>query len=134
MKGFVIGTVITAIAFYVMTKVLPQYTGFDLVTYEGDLLGIVVISVIFGLVNGLIGPIVRMVALPLTVMTMGLVGFAINAGLLLLTAVIANTAAFDLTIGDFPPDLLTADTIVAAIIGAAILSIVSSVVRMVVPD
>jgi putative membrane protein len=134
MKGFVIGTAITAIAFYVMTKVLPQYTGFDLVTYEGDLLGIVVISVIFGLVNGLIGPIVRMVALPLTVMTMGLVGFAINAGLLLLTAVIANTASFDLTVGDFPPDLLTADTIVAAIVGAAILSIVSSVVRMVVPD
>ncbi len=134
MKGFVIGTAITAIAFYVMTKVLPEYTGFDLVTYEGDLLGIVVISVIFGLVNGLVGPIVRMVALPLTFMTMGLVGFAINAGLLLLTAVIANTAKFDLTVGDFPPDLLTADTIVAAIVGAAILSIIGSVVRMVVPD
>jgi putative membrane protein len=134
MKGFVIGTAITAIAFYVMTKTLPEYTGFDLVTYEGDLLGIVVISVIFGLVNGLVGPIVRMVALPLTFMTMGLIGFAINAGLLLLTAVIANTANFDLTVGDFPPDLLTADTIVAAIVGAAILSVIGSVVRMVVPD
>lgn len=134
MRGFVIGTAITAIAFYVMTKVLPQYTGFDLVTYEGDLIGIVVISVIFGLVNGLVGPIVRMVALPLTFMTMGLIGFAINAGLLLLTAVIANTAKFDLTVGDFPPDLLTADTIVAAVVGAAILSIIGAVVRMVVPD
>lgn len=134
MKGFVIGTAITAIAFYVLTKTLPEYTGFDLVTYEGDLIGIVVISVIFGLVNGLVGPIVKMVALPLTFMTMGLIGFAINAGLLLLTAVIANTAKFDLTVGDFPPDLLTADTIVAAVVGAAILSIVGSVVRMVVPD
>ncbi len=134
MKGFVVGTAITAIAFYVLTKVLPQYTGFDLVTYEGDLIGIVVLSVIFGLVNGLIGPIVRTLALPLTFMTMGLIGFAINAGLLLLTAVIANTAGFDLTVGDFPPDLLSVDTIVAAVVGAVVLSLVSTVVRLVVPD
>jgi putative membrane protein len=134
MRGFVVGTAITAIAFYIMTRVLPEYTGFDLVTYQGDLIGLVVLAVIFGLVNGLVGPIVRMLALPISFMTMGLVGFVINGGLLLLTAFIANTTGFDLTVGDFPPDLLTADTIVAAIVGAAILSIVSTVVRMVVPD
>ncbi len=67
-------------------------------------------------------------------MTMGLVGFVINAGLLLLTAVIANTTGFDLTVGDFPPDLLTANTIVAAIVGAVVLSLVSTVVRLVIPD
>ena len=134
MRGFIVGTIVTAISFYVLTKVLPQYTGFDLVTYEGDLIGIVVLAVIFGLVNGLIGPIVRMLALPISFMTMGLVGFAINAGLLLVTAVIANSTGFDLTVGDFPPDLLTADTLVAAVVGAVILSIVSTVVRLVVPD
>lgn len=133
MKGFLVGTAVTAIAFYLLTKVLPQYTGFDMIKYDGDLIGIVVISVIFGLVNGLIGPIVKTLALPLTFMTMGLVGFAINAGLLLLTAVIGNSAGFDLVIGDYPPTLLTADTIVAAVIGAAILSIVSTIVRKVVP-
>jgi uncharacterized membrane protein YvlD (DUF360 family) len=67
-------------------------------------------------------------------MTMGLIGFVINAGLLLLTAVIANSTGFDLTVGDFPPDLLTANTIVAAIVGAVILSAVSTVVRLVIPD
>ena len=36
-------------------------------------------------------------------MTMGLVGFVINAGLLLLTALIGQAASFDLTVGDFPP-------------------------------
>jgi putative membrane protein len=134
LRGFIVGTIVTAIAFYVLTKVLPQYTGFDLVTYEGDLIGIVVLAVIFGLVNGLIGPIVRMLALPISFMTMGLVGFAINGGLLLVTAVIANSTGFDLTVGDFPPDLLTADTLVAAVVGALILSVVSTVVRLVVPD
>ena len=90
MRGFVVGTIVTAIAFYVLTKVLPQYTSFDMVTYDGELYGIVVLAVIFGVVNASIGPIVRMLALPISFMTMGLVGFVINAGLLLVTAFIAR--------------------------------------------
>jgi putative membrane protein len=134
LRGFVVGTIVTAIAFYVLTKTLPEYTGFDLVTYEGDLVGIVVLAVIFGVVNALVGRIVKLLALPISLVTMGLAGFLINAGLLLLTAVIANSTGFDLTVGDFPPDLLTADTLVAAIVGAVILSAVSTVVRLVIPD
>ena len=49
--------------------------------------------------------------------TMGLAGVLVNAGLLLLVAVIAQSTGFDLVIGDFPPDLLAADTIVSAVIG-----------------
>jgi putative membrane protein len=134
LRGFIVGTIVTAIAFYVLTKVLPQYTGFDMVSYKGDLAGILVISLIFGVVNGLIGPIVRTLAFPLTFMTMGLIGFVINAGLLLLTALISKTAGFDLTVGDYPPTLLSANTFVAAIVGAVVLSAVSTVVRLVVRD
>jgi putative membrane protein len=129
LRGFIVGTIVTAIAFYVLTTFLPQF-----VSYKGETLGLLVLAIIFGLVNGLIGPIVRMLALPLTFMTMGLIGFLINAGLLLLTAVIANSAKFDLTVGDFPPTLLSIDTIVAAVVGAIVLSIVSTVVRLVVHD
>jgi putative membrane protein len=134
LRGFVVSTIITAIAFFILTQVLPKYTGFDLITYDGELVGLLVLAVIFGLVNGFIGPIVRMLALPISFMTMGLIGFVINAGLLLLTAFIANTTGFDLTVGDFPPDLLTADTIVAAVAGAVVLSVVSTVVGLVIPD
>ena len=134
MRGFVVGTIITAIAFFVMTQVLPEYTGFDMVTYDGELLGLVVLAVIFGVVNALIGRIVRLLTLPISFMTMGLIGFVINAGLLLLTAAIGNSAGYNLTVGDFPPDLLTADTFVAAIVGAIILSLTSTVVRLVIPD
>ena len=134
MRGFVVGTIVTAIAFYVLTKVLPQYTSFDMVSYEGELYGIVVLALIFGLVNASIGRIVRIIALPISLMTMGLVGFVINAGLLLVTAIIGEAAKFNLTVGDFPPDLLTANTIVAAVVGAVILSAVSTVVRLVIPD
>jgi len=129
LKGFIVGTVVTAIAFYVLTRFLPQF-----VSYDGQLVGLLVLAAIFGFVNGLIGPIVRTLALPLTFMTMGLIGFAINAGLLLATAVIANSTGFDLTVGDFPPTLLSVDTFVAAVVGAVVLSVVGTVVRLVVPD
>ncbi len=129
MRGFIVNTIVTAIAFYVLTRFLPDY-----VSYSGETIGLVVLAVIFGLVNGLVGPIVKTLAMPLSLMTMGLIGFAINAGLLLLTGIIANSTGFDLTIGDFPPDLATIDTIVAAVIGAIVLSVVSSAVRLVVPD
>ena len=75
------------------------------VSYDGDLIGLVIISVIFGVVNGFIGPIVRTLALPLRLITLGLVGFLINGGLLLLTAAISGAMHLDLKIGDFPPDL-----------------------------
>ena len=129
MRGFIVGTIVTAIAFYILTRFLPQY-----VNYDGETIGLLVLAAIFGVVNGLIGPIVRTLALPLTFMTMGLIGFAINAGLLLLTAVIAQAFKFDLTIGDFPPTLLSIDTIVGAVVGAVVLSVVSTAVRLVVRD
>jgi putative membrane protein len=128
-KGFIIGTAVTAIAFWVLTEFLPQF-----VSYDGELVGLLVLAVIFGIVNGLIGPLVKTAAIPISFMTMGLVGFLVNAGLFLVTALIADSAGFSLTVGDFPPDLLTADTIVAAIIGSVVLSAVGTAVRLVVPD
>ena len=128
MKGFIVGTATTAIAFYVLTSFLPQF-----VSYDGELVGLVVLAIIFGVVNGLIGPIAKMATLPISMMTIGLVGFLINAGLLLVTALVADAAGFNLIVGDFPPDL-TADTIVAAVIGSVVLSVVGTAVRLVVPD
>ena len=129
MRGFIVGTIVTAIAFFLLTTFLPQF-----VSYDGDLIGLLVISVIFGIVNGLIGPIVRLLALPLRMMTLGLIGFVINAGLLLLTAVIADAMHFTFKVGDFPPDLLSVDTFIGAIVGAIVLSLVSTAVRLVLPD
>ena len=96
MRGFIVGTAITAIAFFILTQVLPKYTPFDLITYKGDPIGLVVLAVIFGIVNGLVGPIVRTLALPLSFMTLGLIGFVINGGLLLITAWIGNTVAAEM--------------------------------------
>jgi putative membrane protein len=128
-RGFVIGTVVTAVAFYILVTLLP-----DMFAYDRGIVGLIVISVIFGIINGLIGPIVKTAALPISFMTMGLVGFLINGALLLATAFVSDLVNFPLKVGDFPPDLLTADTLVAAVVGAVVLSLISTVLRLVIPD
>lgn len=128
MKQFIVGAIAAAIAFYGLTRLLP-----DFVSYQGEIQGLLVLGIIFGVVNGLIGPVVKLLSLPLSVVTMGLAGILVNAGLLLLTAIIANSSGFDLTIGDFPPDPFTADTIVAAVVGSTVIGVVTGVVNAVVP-
>jgi len=134
MRGFIVGTLATAVAFWLLAVVLPSYTSFDMVTYDGSPIGLVVLAIVFGVVNGLIGPIVRLLALPIRLATLGLIGFVINAGLLLLTAWIADLLNVTLTVGDFPPDLLSVFTFVSAIVGAIILSIISSLIGVFVKD
>ncbi|HET9084173.1 MAG TPA: phage holin family protein [Candidatus Limnocylindrales bacterium] len=129
MRGFLVSTAVTAVAFFILVKLFPS-----MFTFTGDAINLVAIALIFGVVNGLIGPIVRLLALPLRLMTLGLIGFVINGALLLLTAFIADQLGHGLKVGDFPPDLLTADTIVAAVLGAIILSVLSSVIRLAIPD
>ena len=89
MRGFIVGTVDTAIEFWVVAVVFPEYLGLDFLRYEGDIVGLVVLALIFGVINGLIGPIVRLIALPITFMTLGLFGFVINGILLIVISWIA---------------------------------------------
>jgi putative membrane protein len=119
---------VTAIAFYVLVEYIPGFVEFD-----GEPIGLLAIAAIFGVVNGVIGPVVKILALPISFMTMGLIGFVINGGLLLLTAWLAKQLELGLTVGGFPPDF-TADTVVAAVVGGVILGLISSVIGMVVPD
>jgi putative membrane protein len=126
-KHFVIGAIAAAIAFYGLTRFLPEFF-----TFTGETQGLIVLGVIFGVVNGLIGPIVKTLAIPISLLTMGLAGILVNAGLLLLVAFIADSTGFPLSVGGFPPDF-TADTIVAAVIGSTVIGLVTGVVNAVVP-
>ena len=40
MRAFIVGTLATAVAFWLLAVVLPSYTSFDMVTYEGDAIGL----------------------------------------------------------------------------------------------
>ena len=91
------------------------------------------LALIAGVVNGFIKPIIKLFSLPLTMVTLGLFGLVINAGLLLLIAWIADLVGVTFTVGGFPPDF-GLDAIGAAFIGGIAITIVGSIVGMVVHD
>ena len=133
MRGFIVGTVATAVAFYVVTKVLPDYLGLEFLRYESnDLVGLLGLAILFGVINGLIGPVVRVASMPISFFTMGLAGFILNGVLLLGTAAVAEQVNIPFFVGDFPPTI-NADTIVAAVVGAVLLGVVNSLANMVAP-
>jgi putative membrane protein len=127
MRGLLIGIVVTAVAFAILAYLLPQ------VEFEGGIEQLLLLALIFGVVNGVIRPVVKLFALPINLMTLGLFGFVINAALLLLVAWVAGGIGIDFAIGGFPPDL-GADAIVGALIASVVLGLISAVIRIVVPD
>ena len=58
----------------------------DSVEVEGGTLTLLGIAALFGLVNGLIGPVLRLLSIPLLLVTFGLFALVINAALLGITA------------------------------------------------
>jgi putative membrane protein len=97
--------------------------------------GLVILAIVFGLVNAFIKPVVKILSFPISMMTLGLFGIVINAGLLLVVAYAADSiAGLDFTVGGFPADGITADTLVGAVIASLALSVISTVVGLVVHD
>ena len=82
------------------------------------------LAVIFGLVNAVVRPVVRLFTLPLFVVTLGLFTFVVNALMLLLAEWIGKR--FDLE--------FEVDGFVAALVGALVISVVSFVINLLLPD
>jgi putative membrane protein len=59
------------------------------------------LALIFGVVNGVIGNLVRIVAFPIYVLTLGLIALIVNGLLLLLVAWISSLLGFGLTVDGF---------------------------------
>jgi putative membrane protein len=101
---------------------------------EGVALTLLVLALVFGLVNGFIRPIARLVSIPLNVATLGLFSVVLNALLLLLVAFVVDLAFGPLIIiGDFPPHL-SVEAISAAAIGSFIISAISAALTVLIPD
>jgi putative membrane protein len=60
-----------------------------------------VFAYIVGIVNGVVGGIIRVVAFPLYVITLGLISLVVNALLLLLVAWISSLIGFGLSVENF---------------------------------
>jgi putative membrane protein len=123
---------INAVAVYVAVLVVPQIkfaAADDLLKLQGNWWQVIVVAVILALINSYLKPILKALSFPITLLTMGLFAFILNAVLLLLVAFIADLIDISFTIGGFPPGF-TADTFVGALLGSIVISIVSIVLGM----
>jgi len=95
---FALKVVILAAVFFGLTRydVLP---GLDVVENPDGPLGIygtyLWIGLLFGVVNAIVGPILRLLSLPFVLLTLGLFLLIINAALLGLTAALTDRLAID---------------------------------------
>ena len=134
MIRFFVSTSINALALWVATILVPAIT---LTPYGGEgvwqrIGSFLLVGAIFGLVNAIIAPIIKVLAFPLYILTFGLISFVINGALLLFVAWLSAQIGSDIfTIDGFTSEGLTVESMGWAILGAVIISIASLIGRWV---
>lgn len=111
LKQLIFVWVVTALAIAVAAALVPS------VDLDGGVGTLLWVALLFGLVNGLIGPLLHLISLPLTLMTFGLFGLVINGALLALTAGLSDS----LDVGGF----------LATIVAAVVISVIETVLGFV---
>jgi putative membrane protein len=122
MVDFLVRTGITAAALWAAVELVPMID----FRFGDDWWKLAAVAIVFGLINSLIKPVIKLAALPVRLLTMGLATFVINAAMLLLLALVSEQLKLDFTIGGFPPEL-DSDAIVGSLLGSIVISIVSTV-------
>jgi len=95
----------------------------DEVTVDGGTAGLLWVSALFGLVNAIVGPVLRLLTLPLTLVTFGLFALVVNAILFALTAGLTDY----LNVGGFGWTIVAAFLValVSAILNLILLSVLA---------
>ncbi|MGW9627420.1 phage holin family protein [Microbacterium sp. NPDC055521] len=122
---FLIRVVINAFAIWVVTLIPVLGVGIRPFAPGGDLqvvLTLLAVGAVFALVNSIIGTVIRIVAFPLYILTLGLISFIINGLLLWITAWITSAFSWGLTVESFWWGVVAAFliSIINAILGAVL--------------
>jgi putative membrane protein len=116
---------INAVGVFIAVQFVPQIN----FAFGDDWWKLGAVALILALVNTYLKPILKLLSLPITLLSMGLFAFVLNAALLLLVAFVSTQLKLGFTIGGFPPDF-TADSAIGAFLGSIVISIVSVVLGM----
>lgn len=103
MTRFLVRLLINAVALWLTTLIVA---GVKVVPFEPRdtlawLLTYLLVALIFGVVNGIIGNFIRIVAFPLYILTLGLIALIVNGLLLLLVSWITGFLGFGLQVDGF---------------------------------
>jgi putative membrane protein len=114
---------VVAVALWVATGLVGgiESGGSSTLTRIGTLL---LVALIFGLLNDVLKPLIKVVGCPFYVLTLGLIGLVVNALLFLLVGFIAEGIGLPFTVDGFW----------SAFWGAIVVGIVGFVLHLVIPD
>ncbi|WP_344358506.1 phage holin family protein [Streptomyces gobitricini] len=123
MMNFLVKTIANAAALAVAIWLLAD------ITLTGDSTGkktlsLVLVALVFGIVNALVKPVVKLLTLPLFILTLGLFTLIVNALMLLLTSWLADELGLNFHVEGFW----------TAVLGGLIISVVSWAMNMVLPE
>lgn len=120
---FVLAILANALALWVAAAVVP---GIEFGGEGGDLaLTVALVSLVFGVLNSVVKPLLKIISIPFIVLTLGLFLIVVNALMLSLTSWLAGVLGLDFTVQSFWWD---------AVLGALIVSAVGVVTGMILPS
>ena len=121
--SFILRVLVTAVALWVTTLIVPgiDNSAGTLGTRVGTLVGV---ALIFGLVNAVLKPLIKVVGGCLYLITLGLIGLVVNALLFLLVGWLAGSLGLPFTVSGFW----------AAFFGAIVVAVVGALLHLVIPD
>nr|WP_296072227.1 phage holin family protein [uncultured Actinoplanes sp.] len=122
--GIIIRLLITAFSLWLATVLID---GIELTT---DSTGqkvwtLIVVAAIFGIINAVLRPIIKVVGCGLYILTLGLIALIVNGALFLLTSWVAGQFDLPFHVDNFWP---------SAVLGALLVAVVSWILNMLVPD
>ena len=115
---FLLRLLINAAALWVAIRIVPG------ISYQGGWGGLFGIALVFGVVNAFIGPILKLLSLPVIFLTLGLFALVINGFLLWLTARLSTALGLQFQV----------EGCWTAILGALVVSIVSALLSLFLAD
>jgi putative membrane protein len=121
--ALVIRVAVVAVSLWVATLIVPgiDNTAGTTSTRVGTL---VLVALIFGLVNAVLKPLIKVVGCPFYVLTLGLIGLVVNALLFMLVGWLAAGLGLPFTVGGFG----------AAFLGAIVVGVVGFLLHVLIPD
>jgi putative membrane protein len=123
MKNLIIRLLANAVALAVASWIVGGIT-LQGATTGKRVLTLLVVAAIFGVVNAIVKPVVKVLSFPLLILTLGLLTFVINAAMLLLTSWITGKLDVQFHVDGFW----------SALFGALIISIVDMIINAVLPE
>lgn len=115
---FIIRLVINAVALWLATRLV------DGISFDGSLVFLLVVALIFGVVNAIVKPILIFLTFPFLILTLGLFLLVLNGAMLWITGAVSDAADLGFQVSGFG----------AAFLGGLVVSIVSFLLSLMVGD